>query len=41
MFDVTMVTGSASVGVTTACSPSPLNPVISCRMSSTLWASED
>jgi hypothetical protein len=35
MFDVTMVTGSALVGVTTAYSPSPVKPVISCQMSST------
>jgi hypothetical protein len=35
MFDVTMVTGSASVGVTTAYSPSPLKPVVSCQMSLT------
>ncbi len=35
MFDVTTVTGSASVGVTTAYSLSPLKPVISCQMSST------
>jgi hypothetical protein len=35
MFEVTMVTGSASVGVTTAYSPSPLKPIISCQMSST------
>jgi hypothetical protein len=35
MFDVTMVTGSASVGVTTAYSPSPLKPVISCWMPAT------
>jgi hypothetical protein len=42
MFDVTMVTGSAPVGVTTAYSPSPLKPVISCRMFSTtsLYLSE-
>ena len=33
MFDVTMVTGSASVGVTTAYSPTPLKPFISCQMS--------
>jgi hypothetical protein len=35
MFDVTMVTGSALVGVATAYSPSPLKPIISCWMSLT------
>ncbi len=42
MFNVTMVTGSASVGVTTAYSPSPLKPLISWWMSSTpsLYSSE-
>jgi hypothetical protein len=35
MLDVTMVTGSASVGVTTAYIPSPLKPIISCQMSLT------
>jgi hypothetical protein len=42
MFDVTMVTGSVSVGVTTAYSPSPSKPVISCRMFSatSLYLSE-
>jgi hypothetical protein len=42
MLDVTRVTGSASVGVTTAYSPSPLKPIISCQMSSTpsLYSSE-
>jgi hypothetical protein len=35
MFDVTMVTGSASVRVTTAYSQSPLKPLISGWMSST------
>jgi hypothetical protein len=35
MFDVTMVTGSALIGVTTAYSPSPLKPLISWQMSST------
>jgi hypothetical protein len=42
VFDVTIVTGSASVGVTTAYSPSPLKPLISWQMSSTpcLYSSE-
>jgi hypothetical protein len=35
MFDVTMVTGSALAGVTTAYSPSPLKPLISWQMSLT------
>jgi hypothetical protein len=34
-FDVTMVTVIASIGVTTAYSPSPLKPLISWQMSST------